>query len=91
MKFFKNIFLINKILSRGTVNTVFDSEEKKPEGLEHVQGILDKNQFDELSKLEENERMVRLEGIKNFTKILFVLTSPEMGWTNAHPDFQNSC
>ena len=62
MKFFRNLFLINKALSRGTVNTVYDSKEKRLEGLEHVQGILDKNQFDELSKLEENERMVRLEG-----------------------------
>ena len=66
MKFFRNLFLINKVLSRGTVNTVYDSEEKKLEGLEHVQGILDKNQFDELSKLEENERMVRLEGTEKF-------------------------
>ena len=60
MKLLKNLVFIHRVLGRGTVN--FEAEEKKLEGLDHVQGILDKNQFDELSKLEEKDRMVRLEG-----------------------------
>jgi len=57
----KILFFINLLKIGHCRGTVFEAEVKS-EGFDHIQGILDQNQFQELSDLSENDRLHRLEG-----------------------------
>lgn len=61
--FYFILSLLDPAYGRGTLTSAYDAQQDaQAGGFDHIQGILDQTQFEELSSLTEIDRLARLEG-----------------------------